>query len=119
MTLAPAFNDLGVQSPPYSALRTDLIDRHFEVRVAIGAFLSSPTTAARVEIQRAVHSFLAAEHALLASELTSDDGDEAERDAQLLVALEALNNAASRRDIHETAETLRHRFLDLSRVHLP
>jgi hypothetical protein len=115
MALAPASG----LSCPSSPLRTDLIDRHFEVREAMGVFISAPTTAAWVEVQRAVHSFLAAEQALLAAEPSLADGDEDERHAQLLTALEALNNATSRRDIHQTAEALRHRFLGLSRVYLP
>jgi hypothetical protein len=127
MTLAPTSDELGVQCPPSSTLRTDLIDRHFAVREAIGAFMSSPTTAARVEVQRAVHAFLAAERALLDAEPTLADRHETESDEaqgdeggeQLLAALEALNNATSRRDMRETAEALRHRFLGLSRVHLP
>lgn len=86
MILAPASDDLGVRCPPTRALRTDLIDHHFEVREAIGAFMSAPTTAARAEVQRGVHSFLAAEQALLAAERTLADGDETERDAQLLAA---------------------------------
>ncbi|MBI2704787.1 MAG: hypothetical protein HYX32_05795 [Actinobacteria bacterium] len=88
------------------------------MRDAIGVFINAPTTAARVEVQRAVHSFLAAGLSLLPADpnLSADDDDP---DAQLLTALEALNNATSRRDIHETAEALRHRFLGLSRVYLP
>lgn len=97
---------------------TDLIDRHFDVREAIGDFMSAPTTEARVAVQRAVHSFLAAERAVLAAEPALVDGEAAEREAHLRAALEALEIATSRHDIQEAADALRHRFLRLSRVHL-
>jgi hypothetical protein len=120
MGSSPASGELDLHLRFDGTSRTELIDRHFEVREAIGAVMSAPTTASRAEVRRAVRSFLAAQRALSgAADPTLADDDHDERQAQLLTALEELDDATSRRAVHEAAEALRHRFLDLSRVHLP